>query len=212
MTTPAYLGVVLAAGGSRRFGGATPKQVVEIDGEPAVRRAARRALESRLDRVVVVTGHAADAVRRALGGLAVETAHNPDWAAGQSGSVKAGLGAAAADAVAVVFIPCDQPFLTAEVIDRLIARHAEGDAAIVVPACGGRRGAPVLIGRALFGELEAIVGDAGARQLFGRHPVVEVEIDDEAPLEDFDSEAGLRELLSRRMPGRSPSEPVRSAG
>ena len=202
MTGPAYRGVVLAAGGSRRFAGPTPKQLLELDGEPAVRRAARVALESRLERVVVVTGHAADGVGAALAGLAVETVHNPGWADGQSGSVKTGLRAVAVGAAAVVFLPCDQPFLTAEVIDGLIAGHAAGGAVIVAPACRGRRGAPVLIDRALFGELEQIAGDAGARQLFDRHPVTELEVDDPAPLEDFDSEEALRELLSRVPGGR----------
>lgn len=202
MTGPAYRGVVLAAGGSRRFGGPLPKQLVEIDGEPVVRRTARVALAAGLERVVVVTGHAAGRVRRALDGLGVQLVHNPAWSEGQSGSVRAGLAAVAAGAAAAAFVPCDQPFLTAELIDRLIARHAKGGAVIVAPSCGGRRGAPVLIDRELFSEIEGITGDAGARQLFARHPVAEVELDDRAPLLDFDDPSELRRLLAgRRTPG-----------
>jgi molybdenum cofactor cytidylyltransferase len=192
----AYCGVVLAAGGSRRFAGPLPKQLVEIDGEPAVRRITRRALETRLGRLVLVSGNAAAEVRRAVADLAVEVVHNPDWREGQSGSVKVGLAAVASQATAVVFMPCDQPFLTGEVIDRLVARHRAGEAPIIVPTWRGRRGAPVLIDRALFGELGGIRGDAGARQLFDHYPVVEVTLDDERPLLDFDSRAGLRRLLS----------------
>ena len=200
MNGASYRGVVLAAGGSRRFAGPTAKQLVEIDGEPAVRRAARRALESRLERVVVVTGHEAAAVRRAIDGLEVESVHNAAWRAGQSGSVKTGLAAVADGATAVVFVPCDQPFLTAGLIDLLVARHAEGGATIVAPAWRGRRGAPVLIGRELFAELSAITGDAGARQLFARHPVIELPVDDESALLDFDSEGDLRRLLADGVP------------
>ena len=200
MTAPAYRGVVLAAGGSSRFAGPLPKQLVEIDGEPAVRRAARLALASRLERVVVVTGHAAAAVRRAVDGLAVELADNPHWREGQSGSVRAGLAAVAGGAAAVVFIPSDQPFLTAGLIDGLVAAHEAGGAAIVAPVWRGRRGSPVLVDRSLFPELSVITGDAGARQLFGRHPVVELALDDEAPLLDFDSDSELRELMDRPGP------------
>ena len=198
VTGAGYRGVVLAAGGSRRFGGPLAKQLVEIDGEPAVRRAARVALAARLERVAVVTGHAAGEVRRALAGLEVALVHNPAWREGQSGSVRAGLAAVAAEAAAVVFVACDQPFLTTATIDRLIARHAEGGAAIVAPSWRGRRGAPVLIDRALFPEIDGITGDAGARQLFARHPVAEVAVEDEAPLLDFDSPGDLRRLLAHR--------------
>jgi molybdenum cofactor cytidylyltransferase len=199
VTTPTYRGVVLAAGGSRRFAGPVAKQLVEIDGEPAVRRAARRALESRLEVVVVVTGHEAETVRGALDGLAVEVVHNPSWQAGQSTSVRTGLAAVAAGAAAVVFIPCDQPFLTAGLLDGLIARHVAGGAAIVVPAWRGRRGAPALIDSSLFAEVATVTGDAGARQLFARHPVAEMEVDDPAQLSDFDSESELRDLLAPEL-------------
>jgi len=197
VTGPVYRGVVLAAGGSSRFGGPVAKQLVEIDGEPAVRRATRRALESELERVVVVTGRDAAAVRAAVDDLGVDPVHNPDWREGQSGSVRAGLAAVVDGAAAVVFIPCDQPLLTAGLIDHLIARHAEGGASIVVPAYRGRRGAPVLIDRALFSELAAISGDAGARQLFAGRVVAEAPVADEAPLLDFDSREQLDRLLDR---------------
>ena len=197
MTRPAYRGVVLAAGGSTRFAGPVAKQLVRIDGQPAVRRAARTALESRLERVVVVTGRAAAGVRRAVAGLEVRLVHNPAWAEGQSGSVKAGLRAAGPGAAALVFIPCDQPLLDAALIDRLLSRHRRAGDQIVVPAWRGRRGAPVLVDRSLFGELERITGDAGARQLFGRHAVAEVAIEDEAPLLDFDDRDELARLLGR---------------
>ena len=197
MRRTGYRGVVLAAGGSRRFTGPVAKQLVEIDGRPAVGRAVAAALGSRLERVVVVTGHQAAGVRRAVAGLAVETVHNPAWSVGQSESVKVGLAAVAAGAAAAVFVPCDQPYLTSELIDRLVDRHLAGGGEIVVPAWRGRRGAPVLIGRPLFAEVATLGGDAGARQLFGRHPVVEVSLDDEAPLLDFDSQAELAALVAR---------------
>ena len=200
MTAAPSCGVVLAAGGSRRFAGPLPKQLVEINGEPAVRRTVRAALASRLERVVVVTGRRAAAVRRAVDDLPVAVVDNPLWREGQSVSVKAGLAAAPAGAAAVVFIPCDQPFLTAGLIDALLAAHAAGGGAIFVPAWRGRRGSPVLIDRSLFGELAAITGDAGARQLFDHHPVVELALDDEAPLLDFDSESELRALMARAAP------------
>src|SRR5690606_1923767 len=79
---------VLAAGLSRRMG-ALNKLVQEIDGVPMVRRVARHALASRADRVFVVVGHEADAVRKALSGLAVGFVDNPDYREGLAASVRA---------------------------------------------------------------------------------------------------------------------------
>src|SRR5512138_244962 len=63
---------VLAAGGSARLG--RPKQLLVLDGEPLVRRAARAALEAGFAPVVVVVGAHEAEVRAALSGLAVEFA------------------------------------------------------------------------------------------------------------------------------------------
>lgn len=187
---------MLAAGAGRRFAGPVPKQLVELEGEPLVRRAARRALASELSQVIVVVGHRAAEVRLAVEELAVEVVENPRWAEGQSTSVKAGLAAVARDAAGALFIPCDQPFLTTDLIDRLIAAHAVAGASSVVPVHHGRRGSPVLIDRSLFAELARIRGDAGGRQLLAGNRVVELGVESDRPLRDFDSREELAELLA----------------
>src|SRR5437868_15543302 len=82
-------GIVLAAGASRRMG--SNKMLLELEGEPLVRRAARRALEAGLSPVVVVLGREADRARAALAGLRVEIALNPDFTGPTSRSLQAGL-------------------------------------------------------------------------------------------------------------------------
>ncbi len=181
-------GVVLAAGRSTRFAGPAPKQLALVEGEPLVRRTARRALASRLDEVIVVVGFAADEVRAALAGLLVRIVENPDFATGQSSSVRAGLAAVELGAGAAMFLPADQPRLTSETIDRILAAWEESGGPIVVPTFQGRRGAPVVFDRALFPELATIAGDEGGRQLFPRHEgeIVEVALPSAEPLSDLD--------------------------
>jgi molybdenum cofactor cytidylyltransferase len=55
----------------------------------------------------------------------------------------------------------------------------------------------VLFDRKFFAELAAISGDEGGRQILLRHPteVVEVELQDEAPLHDFDTVEELEALV-----------------
>lgn len=186
-------GVILAAGPSSRFGSATPKQLAEIAGETLVSRTVRRALESSLVEVIVVVGHASEAVRSELRGREIVVVENAEYAGGQSGSVRAGLAAVDARSDGAMFIPIDQPGLTAALIDRLVTTYASGAGSIVLPSFEGRRGAPVVFDRSHFAELALISGDEGGRQLFDRYGdrIVEVPVSSEEPLLDVDREADL---------------------
>lgn len=182
-------GVILAAGSSRRLGGGIPKQLLEIEGRPMIRRIAERALASRLSEVVVVLGHLGPRVRRPLAGLDLTLVENPDYRQGQSTSLRAGLGGLRREVSAALFIPCDQPFLTARLLDDLIGAHERTGGAIVAPVFRGRRGSPVLFHRSLFPELLQIEGDVGGRAILDRHAekIVEVGLDDDEPLLDMDT-------------------------
>lgn len=181
-------GIVLAAGRSVRFGRRLPKQLFKFSDETLVSRVARVALASKLRQIVVVAGSHATEVGAAVAGLAVEVVVNPDFANGQSTSVKAGLSRVEPDAEAAMFIPCDLPNLDAETIDRLLIAYATLGGPIVVPVFEGDRRAPALFDRNLFEEIGGITGDEGARQLFPRHQddLVEVEFDSNVPFEDLD--------------------------
>jgi len=189
-------GVILAAGPSRRFGVDPPKQLVLVDGEPLVRRIVRRAAEANLFEVIVVTGHAAVRVEKALQGLSVRTISNPRFREGQSTSVKAGLAAVDECAAAAMFVPVDQPRLSSSVMDALVDLYQQTAAPIVVPAYHGRRGAPVVIDRSLFSELAAIEGDSGGRQIFPLHEesIVELALGSDDSLQDLDTLADLEAL------------------
>ena len=189
--------VVLAAGSSTRFVGETPKQLLVIDGTSMVRRIAQAALASKSSEVIVVTGFQQARVSSEVKGLAVHTVYNRRFLQGLSTSVKTGLWAVSDRSSAVLFIPCDQPHLDTVSLDLLVEGYRRGRGSILVPAYRGRRGAPVLFDRKFFAELAAITGDEGGRQLLLRHPteVVEVELQDEAPLHDFDTVEELEALV-----------------
>lgn len=172
----AVAAVVLAAGRSSRFaaGGGPPKQLFVLDGEPLVRRTTRLALSASVHGVVVVTGHRGDAVARAVVDLDVTVVHNPDFAQGQSTSVRSGLAALGAHVDAALFLPIDQPRLETSLLDRLVdawrsGRDASGRGPIAVPEAAGRRGAPVLFDRRFFPELAQLTGDVGGRAVLRRH-------------------------------------------
>jgi molybdenum cofactor cytidylyltransferase len=200
VSVPAVSGVVLAAGSSRRFGDQSIKQLVDIDGEPLVRRVVGRVLRSNLSEVIVVVGKAAGEVERACQDLEVRTVFNSRFEEGQSLSVRAGLAAIDSRADAVMFIPVDQPDLTPRVLDALIDTYERTRGPIVVPTHRGQRASPVLFDRSLFGELAGLEGDAGGRQLFPAHQgeIVEVPVSSAEPLRDLDT---LQDLENREAGG-----------
>ena len=192
-------GLLLAAGASRR---AAPfnKLLYPVGGEPMVRRIARRLLESEIDDLTVVTGHDAPAVAEALEGLGARLVHNPAHAGGMAGSLSCGLGTLL-DRDAVLVCLGDMPAVSAVTVGRLIAAWralpaARRPRAIVLPVADGRRGNPVLFGRAFFDLMLALEGDAGARALVRAHPdaVEEVAIEDTSVLIDHDTPEALRTL------------------
>src|SRR5262245_13088152 len=82
-------GVVLAAGSSRRMG--RNKLLLELSGQPLVRRVVGRAAEAGLDPILVVVGHEADRVGAALGDVPHQAVVNPDHERGANSSLRLGL-------------------------------------------------------------------------------------------------------------------------
>jgi molybdenum cofactor cytidylyltransferase len=186
---PRIAAVVLAAGMSSRMGGRN-KLLREIGGVPMIRRSVEAVLASAARPVTVVTGRDAGDIRAALSELDVVFAHNPDFADGMAGSLKAGLAALPPDADGAVVALGDMPFVTAHHIDRLIAAYDEDEGrTICIPTHDGKWGNPVLWSRRYFPEMMAISGDKGARELLHAYAekLCEVPMDDTGILRDFDT-------------------------
>jgi molybdenum cofactor cytidylyltransferase len=190
--------IVLAAGRSTRMGGPN-KLLAEIDGKPLVRIVTEQALESKASDVIIVTGHQADEVRKALQGLKVAFVHNPDFAQGLASSVKAGIAAVPEKADGAVICLGDMPLVDAHLIDRLVETFApDRGSLIAVPVSDGRRGNPVLWSRRFFNELMTLDGDTGARHLIAKHgeAVAEVPVEGHGAFLDIDTPQALENARS----------------
>lgn len=189
------MGLVLAAGMSRRLG--RPKQLLDLAGKPLVMHVVVRAIASTLDQVVVVVGHAGDQVAKALRNQDVEIVHNPDFAAGQSTSLIAGMHALPMRTDAIVVLLGDQPLVCTAAIDAVIDRRRNSGNPIVMTRYGDVRSHPILFGRELFAELLNTSGDQGAREVIRSHAadVLVADSGDPTPPADVDTEEAYSRLL-----------------
>ena len=185
--------IILAAGRSTRMGGPN-KLLAELNGKTLVRIVTEQALGSKASDVIVVTGHQAEQVEKALAGLRVKFVRNPDFALGLASSVKAGISAVSDNADAAVICLGDMPLISARLIDRLIEAFApDRGSLIAVPVSDNRRGNPVLWSRRFFNELMTLDGDIGARHLINRHgeAVAEVPVEGHGAFLDIDTPQAL---------------------
>lgn len=162
--------VLLAAGASKRLG--KPKQELLYKGETLLQHAIHAAVESACKPIMVVLGANADQLSPELSGENVVTAHNPDWQEGMASSLRVGLSELISiepDVSDAIFMVCDQPYVDAAILDKLIQVRQESGKGIVACAYGNTLGTPALFNKAYFEELMALKGKGGAKEFLFKY-------------------------------------------
>ncbi|RAO48126.1 Nicotine blue oxidoreductase [Micromonospora saelicesensis] len=193
-------GLLLAAGAGRRYG--RPKALVELDGEPLVRRAIRLLGDGGCAPVHVVLGAGAEEMPDLLGAVPIR---HDRWSDGLGSSLLRGLASLPADVPAAVVVLVDQPLLSPVAVRRVRTAYADG-AVVAVATYAGRPGHPILLTRRTWPLLSGYaLGDRGARDLLRDRSdlVVEVPCDDVGSPVDVDTPADLLRL--RPLTGGSAS-------
>jgi molybdenum cofactor cytidylyltransferase len=156
--------VLLAAGGGRRFAGASHKLLAPFRGRSVVSWAIDAAVGAAFDETIIVDG-AVDLAPHLPAGLI--RLHNVDWAEGQAGSLALALDHARACGHDTVVVGLgDQPLITNDAWRRVGA--ADGTP-ISVATYDGKRRNPVRLSEIVWGLLPRS-GDVGARDLIADHP------------------------------------------
>lgn len=172
--SPEITGIVLAGGQGRRMGG-VDKGLVELGGKPMVAHVIER-LAPQVDAMIINANQNAD--RYASFGIPVVA----DQVGGFAGPL-AGLHAGLVRSVTPlsVTVPCDSPFLPADLVVRLRSALDETGAEVAV-ARTGEQAHPVfaLVRREVLAHLEAFLADGGRKidAWYATLAVTEVAFDD----------------------------------
>ena len=193
-------GIILAAGASTRMGTAKPLLTLP-NGQTFVEAVAAALSEGGVADVLIVgrpdDRPLRDAVERLAQARFVENAHAE---AGQLSSVIAGLNAADRPGVTGILVTLvDLPLIASATVNALLDGFSTAHAPIARASYRGRHGHPVIFARRVFDELRRADPNVGAKSVLRAHAgsVLEVAVDDENVLRDFDTPDDYRALTER---------------
>jgi molybdenum cofactor cytidylyltransferase len=187
--------IVLAAGGSSRFG--EPKQLLTFRGETLVRRAVRAATEAGCSPVVLIVGESGSAIRENLREAPAAIVENPEWQRGLGTSIRTGMRHLTDSTDAVVLLTCDQPFVGPAIVAELIEAHEKTGKSIIASGYANTLGVPALFARSCFDDLLALPDESGAKSLIAARPndIASIVFDEGAI--DIDTPGDFQRLLTR---------------
>ncbi|MGR3482392.1 nucleotidyltransferase family protein [Salipiger marinus] len=192
--------LIPAAGASRRMRG-TDKLLMQVGGEPLLRRQARQALQA-ADHVTVTLPDPDHPRAAALAGLPVQLVFVPDADNGMSASLRRGIGLLPEDMDAAMILPADMPDLTVEDLQALIALFRALPRPMLLQGCSDTDspGHPVLFPADCFPAMLALSGDQGARAVLAanRHRLRLVTLPDRHALTDLDTPEAWAEWQARQ--------------
>jgi molybdenum cofactor cytidylyltransferase len=190
----AVTGLVLAAGGSRRFGEA--KQLLPFRGRTLLDATLDMARACGFAELLVTLGGSAAAIRAAVDLSGVRVIENPAFSTGCGSSISAAVSSVSAVADRLVLLLGDQPGIRPSDVHRLarvqtplgVCRYTDG------------LGHPFLFHRVVFGELAELHGDKAVWKLLhsGRYPVTEIDTDGTVPI-DVDTREDYERLLANEQ-------------
>jgi molybdenum cofactor cytidylyltransferase len=183
------VGILLAGGRSRRFGG--DKLLAILPGGERMGTAACGHLLAAVAQVIAVVRPDDAALAAALGAAGARVVRCVRADDGMGASLACGV-RSAPDADGWLVALADMPWILPATISRVAAAVA-GGAPVAAPFHRGERGHPVGFGKPCYAALAALAGDEGARAVVAAHRdgIARVDVDDPGILRDVDSRDDL---------------------
>ncbi len=145
------------------------KLLEEIDGVPLLRKLTKDA-RSVADNVMVCLREEDNLRRSVLDDLNCRIVAVPDAFKGMAHSLRAGVAELSTTTTAVMVVPADMPDITRADLAKMLRSHqAQPEAILRATTKDHQTGHPVLFPKRLFGALEKLSGDVGAREVLKHH-------------------------------------------
>ncbi|MTI68519.1 MAG: molybdenum cofactor cytidylyltransferase [Firmicutes bacterium] len=154
-------GVIMASGFSKRMG--REKLTLDVFGLPLVERVIKEVVKSNIDEIIVIYRN--EEVKNIAKKYNLKTYKNNKAYLGQSESIKLGVNNADPNTEGFAFFVADQPFITYEIINRVIKVFNNNKSHIVIPMYNGKKGNPVIFPSLYRSKLKSLKGDTGGRKL-----------------------------------------------
>ena len=162
--------MLLAAGGSTRLG--SPKQLLEFNGNRLLFNTVQAASAAKANPLIVVLGSNAQLLMPEIDKENALIVVNKNWTNGMASSINAGLKFLAEKYPAVdgvIFMMCDQPFVTTSLLNELVLTQQQTGKPIVASSYNNVLGAPAIFHKSFFPKLLQLKGDKGARMIIQHH-------------------------------------------
>jgi molybdenum cofactor cytidylyltransferase len=188
--------VVLAAGTSKRLG--QPKQLLEYKGRSLLQHSVEAAEKTGIKHILVVVGANNLLMENEMKGYNVQIIFNEHWPEGMASSIRCGLTEMKKrypDTDGVLFLVCDQPFVTGRLLNELMEKQKEKDSPLAACVYAGIAGTPALFHKEIFPDLMELNGDTGARKIIQQYRENIAELSFDSGLTDIDTMSDYENLL-----------------
>lgn len=153
--------IILAAGESKRMGKLKP--LLQFKDKTFLEQIISVLKLSDVDRITVVLGAEAETIKESIDLSGTSVVVNKNYQRGQLSSLIVGIEDIPEETEAILLCLVDTPFITKEVVNKIISKFKETDSPIIVPVFNKERGHPTLFSRSLFSELVNAPKEQGAR-------------------------------------------------
>jgi molybdenum cofactor cytidylyltransferase len=190
--------LILAAGGSTRFGSA--KQLAQYNEKTLLQHVIDEAVLAGADPVIVITGANADEVSKVVRNAKAHIVINTNWQQGMASSIVIGIRFLIAykKTDKVIIAVSDQPFVTSSLFDKLYQTQAESEQPIVACAYADTIGTPVLFTQKYFDDLLNLQGEQGAKKILKANKQHTAIVQFPEGAIDIDTPADLEDLINKK--------------